>query len=94
MAIYLLAYDLINEKKGTHDYQPLWDELERLKCHRTEYSLWLCNLNNTPAQVRDHFKQYVDSDDRIWVTKLRPNEYTYSNATNGTNEWIKKNPIT
>ena len=27
MAIYLLAYDLVNESKGTFDYQPLWDEL-------------------------------------------------------------------
>jgi hypothetical protein len=35
MAIYLVAYDLINEKKGTHDYKPLWKELERLDAFRT-----------------------------------------------------------
>jgi hypothetical protein len=91
MSVFLLGYDLIKEKTG-HDYKPLWDELARRNAHRTQYSLWLINLNNTPDQVVAHFQKFVDKDDRIWVTRLRPNEYTYVNAMPGTNAWLQKNP--
>ena len=90
MTTYLIAYDLIKEKEGTHDYEPLWAELKRLNCLKTEYSLWLGNLSGTAAEVDTHFKQYMDADDLIWVTKLRKGEYDYR-AKNGTTEWLKKN---
>ena len=93
MTVYLLTYDLVNETGG-YDYQTLWDELNRLEAQKTQYSVWLVNLNNTPREVHNHFKQFVDSDDRLWVTRLRPNEYTYSNAIKGTNDWLSKNPPT
>lgn len=94
MAIYLIAYDIINEPNPRFDYQILWDELKRLKCHKTQYSLWLGNLNNTPEELRKHFQKFVDADDRIWVTRLRKGEYDYVNAIGGTNNWIAQNPIT
>jgi hypothetical protein len=93
MSVYLLAYDLVKEKKNTsHDYQVLWDELERLKAHRTEYSAWLVNLNNTPQEVVEHFRQFIDENDRLWTTKLCRGEYYYSNAIGGTNKWLATNP--
>ena len=92
MADYLLAYDLINESKGTHDYQPLWDELKRLGAHRTQYSLWLLNLTDEPDVIVRHFQKFVDKDDAIWLTRVRHGEYYYSNARTGTNDWFKKNP--
>lgn len=91
MPVYVLAYDLINERSGTHDYQPLWDELKRLGAHRTQLSLWLINLNNTPQQVVEHFQQFVDKDDRLFVNRMRPKEYYYVNAIPGTNNWLAKN---
>lgn len=91
MAAYLVAYDLINESKGTHDYEPLWTELKRLNAHRTQYSLWLVNLNLTPQQVVEHFKQFVDKDDRIWATEVRSAGHWYINAIRGTNVWLQKN---
>ena len=39
-----LAFDLVNEQ--SHDYEPLWIELKQLGGHRTQYSLWLINVNN------------------------------------------------
>jgi len=91
MTVYALAYDLVNERKGTFDYQPLWDELKRLGGHRTQLSLWLVNLNNTPKEVVDHFTQFVDKDDRLFASRMRPNEYHYVNAIGGTNDWLSKN---
>ena len=90
MTVFYLTYDLINEK-GSHDYEPLWSELKRLDAHRTQYSAWLINLANKPVEVTNHFKKYLDKDDRIMVTRLRKNEYDYFNAMAGTNAWLEKN---
>lgn len=90
MAIYIITYDLRNES-GSADYQPLWDELAQRKCHRTQDSVWLCNLNNTAHEVHDHFKAFVDPDDRLMVAEYTKNS-TYSNARGGTNDWLANNP--
>ena len=92
MTVYALAYDLVNERKGTFDYQPLWDELKRLGAHRTQLSLWLVNLANTPTEVVEHFQKFVDADDRILVSRMRPKEYTFVNAIAGTKNWLANNP--
>ena len=93
MTIYLLSYDLIKERSG-QDYQPLWDELKRLGAHRTQLSARLIDVNNTAQQLTEHFKQFVDKDDRLWVTRVRPNEHWYVNAIAGTNDWLQRHPPT
>jgi CRISPR associated protein Cas2 len=90
MTDYAIAYDLIKEQ-SSHDYEPLWAELKRLGGHRTQYSLWLVNLSNTAKEVHDHFKAYLDQDDRLWVLELTKSHY-YSNAMSGTNNWLNNNP--
>lgn len=90
MAIYLVAYDLVNES-NTFDYQPLWNELARLGGHRTQYSLWLLNLSNTPKEVAEHLSGFLDRDDRLWVTRVRREDYWYFKAMAGTNNWITEN---
>lgn len=93
MSVYSIAYDLVKEKKNPqHDYQVLWDELKRLEAHRTQYSMWLANLTNTPQEIADHFKQFMDANDRIWVIRLFRGEYTFTNAMPGTNAWLEANP--
>ncbi|MBS7698604.1 CRISPR-associated endonuclease Cas2 [Chelatococcus sp. YT9] len=92
MAVFLVSYDLVNEGKGTHDYQPLWDAMDKLGAQKTQYSLYLLNVNNTAKEIREHFQKLVDSDDRIWVTRIRRGQYDYGNAISGTNAWMEKNP--
>ncbi len=92
MAVYTLEYDLRNES-GVQDYEPLWEELKRLDAHRAQDSVWLISLTNEPQQVHDHFKKFVDSDDRLMVSEFTKKHW-YSNARGGTNEWLKKNPPT
>lgn len=87
MTTFVLTYDLIKKK----DYQTLWDELARLGAHRALKSFWLINLNNTAKEVHDHFKGFVDSDDRLWVSELTTKHH-FSNAKSGTNAWLKANP--
>jgi hypothetical protein len=90
MTDYALAYDLVKEQ-SSHDYEPLWAELKRLGGHRTEYSLWLINVNNTAKETCDQLRNYLDKDDRLWGLELTENHY-FANATDGTNDWIMNNP--
>jgi CRISPR-associated endonuclease Cas2 len=90
VANYLVIYDLVN-KKPEAEYQTLWDELKRLGAHRTQYSSWIVNLNNTAKEIVEHFKQFVHSDDRIMVTRLTGVDNYYVNAIGGTNKWLEQN---
>jgi hypothetical protein len=93
MSVYVFSYDLVAEKKNPHhDYQVLWDELARLRAHRTQFSLWLVNLNLNPAQVIAHFARFVDDNDRLWATKLFAEQHYRKNAMHGTNAWLEANP--
>jgi CRISPR-associated endonuclease Cas2 len=97
MPIYFVAYDL-TKKKPEFDYEILWNELKRLGSHRTQLSAWLVNVNNTAQDLTRHLKQFVHSDDRIWTIRLTKQngitQYDYVNALNGTNDWLKNNPVT
>lgn len=95
MAVYLLEYDLVKET-SSHDYEPLWAALKAAGAHRTQLSAWLVASTSGAKQVHDHFQKYLDSNDRLWVAKVHKNtssdEYWFSNAKGGTNDWLKKNP--
>jgi CRISPR-associated endonuclease Cas2 len=93
MSVYLVSYDLVKEKKNPkHDYQILWDELNRLGAFRTQYSLWLVNSNMSAIGLRQHFEKFVDENDRISTTKLFKDQFDYRNAIGGTNKWLAANP--
>jgi hypothetical protein len=67
MTLYFLDYDLRKQR----DYQKLYDELSRIGAVRILQSLWCFKATNTnPAAIRDHFKQFIDSDDAICVSEV------------------------
>ena len=69
MAKFILSYDLIKQK----DYPKLWAELERLGGKRILFSMWSLDLTTDSAvAVRDHFRAFVDADDRVFVSQLSP----------------------
>jgi hypothetical protein len=95
MAVYFVTYDL-TKKKPEFDYQILWDELERLNAHRTQLSAWLVSVNITAKDLLDHLKDFVHSDDRLWIVRLMTvngKQFTYQKAIKGTNDWLADNPI-
>jgi hypothetical protein len=68
MALYFITYDLRKKK----DYQALYDEFERFNATRVLASTWcLRHSNTTAAQLRDHFGNFVDSDDGILVDESK-----------------------
>jgi hypothetical protein len=67
MALYYLEYDLRNQR----NYQKLYDELSRFNAIKILESLWCFNRADTSVTwIRDHFKNYIDSDDAISVAEV------------------------
>ncbi|MGQ0526029.1 MAG: hypothetical protein ACT4P8_20480 [Betaproteobacteria bacterium] len=67
MDLYLICYDLRNMR----DYQPLWTELARLGAKRGLESNWWLEMSGVSAKsLREHFRRYIDSDDRLLVLKV------------------------
>jgi hypothetical protein len=86
MALFAVSYDLVSKR----DYQPLWDEMERLKGQKAVLSLYLLALSNEdPKEVLDHFAQFIDGDDRLLVIKLT--DAASLRCFKGTSAWITAN---
>ena len=65
---YVISYDL---RKPGQNYQSLYDALENIGAKRVLQSQWGVRRNNTTAKnLRDHFRKYMDSNDRILVTSI------------------------
>jgi hypothetical protein len=65
MALFFVEYDLRKQR----DYSRLTTELEKLGAVRILLSSWCFKRENTNAvQIRDHLKQFIDSDDGLCVS--------------------------
>ena len=69
MPVFLISYDLVKEN-SSHDYEPLWAELKRLDAVRTLLSEWYADLENTAQEAYDHFRSYIDKNDRLLVVEV------------------------
>ncbi|MEQ1817715.1 MAG: hypothetical protein ABL871_03825 [Terricaulis sp.] len=67
MAVYLISYDL---RAPGRDYTSLYAELARIQAAKLTLSDWIVELNQTPIQVRNVMKTYVDENDRIAVLQI------------------------
>lgn len=90
MAVFVVSYDLRKES-SSFDYEPLYSELARLEAQKVNYSLWLINVDNTAREVVDHFKQFLDENDRLWASAVDRGRYSFVNARKGTNSWLSEN---
>jgi CRISPR/Cas system-associated endoribonuclease Cas2 len=86
MTTYILTYDLNKNK----DYEQLWNELERLEAHRALRSFWLLNVDATAPDLRDHFSDFIDDDDFLWVSELTKHR-NFTKAFKGTKQWLSEN---
>jgi CRISPR/Cas system-associated endoribonuclease Cas2 len=86
MAYFAVSYQLNRDK----DYQTLWDEMDRLGGHKVMRSFYFLDVDaDSAATLRDHLRQYVDTDDALAIVQIesRPAHYR---AYKGTNDWINQ----
>ena len=67
MGRYLVSYDL--DKPG-QDYPRIISELERLGGIKILYSEWIVRVSWTAAELRDHLRNFIDSNDMLLVVAL------------------------
>jgi hypothetical protein len=67
MALFFVDYDLRKHR----DYSRLTSELEKLGAVRLLESSWCFRRENTNSVgIRDHLKQFIDSDDGLCVSEV------------------------
>jgi hypothetical protein len=85
MAFFAVSYQL-NLKK---DYPKLWEEMERLDAHKVMRSFYFLDLDISARDLRNHLKEYIDTDDAIAVIPFDQRPYHHM-GFKGTNDWIQE----
>ena len=70
MAVHSVAYDLLVPGKN---YSALIQRLESFDSFHAQKSLWFVNVNATPVDLREDLKQFVDGNDKLFVSQLFKN---------------------
>lgn len=69
MAVYLITYD-IKLGEGPRDYDDLYAAIAEFDSVKILYSVYLLVSTSNAAALRQHFRQFLDPNDRIWVSKV------------------------
>lgn len=70
MTSYLLTYDLF---RPGQNYPALITALTNAGAVRILQSTWVLRSQGTSGSLRDHFRQYMDANDSIFVCELNTN---------------------
>ena len=68
MKKWLISYDL---NVPGQNYKGIDKELVRLGAARVLYSQWVLASSSSAAELRDYFKNFLDSNDRLLVSSLQ-----------------------
>lgn len=86
MAYFLVSYDLVKEQ-GAFDYQPLWDEFNRLGGVKVLLSTYFLDLHHTTDELHQHLRRFLDPDDRLLVAEFSKKP-ACTGALQGTHAWL------
>jgi len=65
--LFFLDYDLRKQR----NYQRLYDELKAFNAVQLLESSWcFTRFNTSTANLRDHFRSFIDADDGLWVAQV------------------------
>ena len=85
---YFISYDLNDPGQNYNDL------IEAIKKYGTYCKInksdWIICTDDKSTTIRDNLKQYLDSNDRLFVGKLS-GEAAWSGYQKSTNDWLKKN---
>lgn len=70
MTTFLISYDLRGKDETSEDYKRLIDKIKSYSSWaRPTYSDWFIVTEKSAESVRDEVKGFIDSNDRLLVTK-------------------------
>lgn len=77
--LYVVSYDLISPGRN---YEPLYSELLRLGARRILKSQWIIRSPSTALQLREHFWQFIEDNDRLLVNAIDQSWAAYNLMVN------------
>jgi CRISPR-associated endonuclease Cas2 len=89
MGTYIVTYDLNNERKARGVYEPIIKYVKDRTWARLSESSYAVNASETPQQIYDQLKRYLDSDDNLYVITLT-NPY-FGQGPKEVNDWLARN---
>ena len=86
MPLFAITFD---ERKRTHNYKPLYDQLNTWGAAHLQNSVWLVNLNARAGQVRDALFSHMHSDDTVCVIELEQgSSWSAQNVRQTGSDWL------
>ncbi|MCE7656940.1 hypothetical protein [Vibrio fluvialis] len=87
MAVFCVSYDLNNPGQK---YQKVQEVLKSYAgwIHLLD-STWLIAADTTPNQIIEALKVHIDSNDRVFISRVRVNEYS-GWLTDEDWDWLRK----
>lgn len=67
MTVKFVSYDL---KKPGQDYESLIIAINAYNCCKINKSDWLISTSDDCVEVRDYLKQFIDTNDTLFVAEL------------------------
>jgi hypothetical protein len=87
-----ISYDLIGTDEKSEDYERLIDKIKSLgAAKRVEYSLWVVETADSPEEVRDALRDYIDDDDKLIVMR-RVGGSAWRGLASDVSKWLKEHP--
>lgn len=88
MANYLITYDLIRDK----DYEKLIEAIKSIANGYTRplESVWIIGHNGSAMDIVNALIPYIDSDDKLLVTKVTEDTAWTKSIREKSREWLKK----
>lgn len=84
--IYLVIYDLY---KAGQNYDGLISAIEKFPHIQCQQSAWFINTNNSAGTLFNHLLPYIDSNDKLFVTKVTQDFASRLNQE--VNGWLRAN---
>ena len=87
--VYVVSYDL---RKPDRNYEDLIRELKSFGTwwHQTS-SVWIIVTSKTAVEVRDYLKQFIDINDKLFVSRIS-NNWAATGFSEQEYNWVKSIP--
>lgn len=85
MTHFFVTYDL---SAPGRDYDRLFTYLKQFAYAKPVESVWVIETFKTAATLRDEIKQYVDSNDKVFIMKASTGNWASFNISKPVVEWL------
>jgi hypothetical protein len=87
MALFVVAYDLVEDGSGKRNYGDIEADLESMDSCRTQDSIWYVAWDSAQSELFGRLKAFLHNDDRLMVVEFNKRP-SWTKAFQGTRAWL------